>query len=159
MRVHPFPLYKGGNQQERCTTNPTTPPPQPPPTTSLVRRPYPGLPPPTSISLPRGLSNGCVGDRNHHRDTPSCCRISGSLFQSFYFRISAENGVPGVIVVSIRVRVCGGAAHAVRSRCAKIFTTLRSATSSSIATLVRECNPHISVFEGTCPKLLSLQHY
>jgi hypothetical protein len=43
-----------------------------------------------------------------------------------------------------------------RSRCAKFFTTLRSGTSSSIATLVRERNPRVSVFEGTCPKLLTV---
>jgi hypothetical protein len=36
-----------------------------------------------------------------------------------------------------------------RSRCAKFFTTLRSATTSSTAALVRERNPRVSVFEGT----------
>jgi hypothetical protein len=35
-------------------------------------------------------------------------------------------------------------------------TTLRSATSSSSLTLVRERNPHVSVYEGTCLKLLPL---
>jgi hypothetical protein len=44
---------------------------------------------------------------------PSCCRVSGSLSKAVYFRISAGNGVPGVIVVAVRVRVRGGAAHAV----------------------------------------------
>jgi hypothetical protein len=38
-----------------------------------------------------------------------------------------------------------------RSRCSKIFMTLRSATSSSSSTLVRERNPHFSVHEGACP--------
>jgi hypothetical protein len=111
--VHPSPLYKGGSQEERCTTHPTSPPPWPPPTTSLVRRPLFWPPPSTSLSLPRGLPKGCVGDGNHHRDTPLCCGVSGSLFQSLYFRILAGNGVPGVIVVALRVRVRGGAARAV----------------------------------------------
>jgi hypothetical protein len=43
-----------------------------------------------------------------------------------------------------------------QSHCAKIFTTLRSATSSLTTTLVRECNPCVSVFEGMCMKLLPL---
>jgi hypothetical protein len=42
------------------------------------------------------------------------------------------------------------------SRCAKVFTTLRSATTSSTTTLVQEHNPRVSVFEGTCPKLLTV---
>jgi hypothetical protein len=45
------------------------------------------------------------------------------------------------------------------SHCSKIFTTLRSATSSSSSKLVRERNPRVLVYEGTCPKLLPLQHY
>jgi hypothetical protein len=43
----------------------------------------------------------------------SYCRVSGSLFQSLYFRISAGNRVPGVIMVTACVRVRGGAARAV----------------------------------------------
>jgi hypothetical protein len=66
-----------------------------------------------SLSLPCGLPKGCIGDGNHHRDTPPCCRVSGSLFQSLYFRISAGDGVLGVIVVAVRVRVRGGAVRAV----------------------------------------------
>jgi hypothetical protein len=46
-----------------------------------------------------------------------------------------------------------------RSCCSKIFTTLRSATSSSTATLVRLRNPRVSIYEGTPTKLLPLQHY
>jgi hypothetical protein len=38
-----------------------------------------------------------------------------------------------------------------RSRWSKIFTTLRSATSSLSSMLVRERNPRISIYEGTCP--------
>jgi hypothetical protein len=38
-----------------------------------------------------------------------------------------------------------------RSRCSKIFTNLRSATSSSSSTLVRERNPRVLVYKGTCP--------
>jgi hypothetical protein len=43
-----------------------------------------------------------------------------------------------------------------QSHCAKFFTALRSATSSSTATLVWERNLRISVFEGACPKLLTI---
>jgi hypothetical protein len=35
------------------------------------------------------------------------------MSEAVYFRISAENGVPGVIVVYVHVRVRGGAACAV----------------------------------------------
>jgi hypothetical protein len=78
----------------------------------LVRQPSPGRRP-LPLSLPRGLPKGCVGDGNHHYDTPSCCGVSGSLSKAVYFRISAGNGVPGVIVVAVRVRVRGGAARVV----------------------------------------------
>jgi hypothetical protein len=57
----------------------------------LPGAPAPSGPSPLPLSLPRGLLKGCVGDGNHHRDTSSCCRVSGSLFQSLYFRISAGN--------------------------------------------------------------------
>jgi hypothetical protein len=46
-----------------------------------------------------------------------------------------------------------------QSHCAKIFMTLRSAKSSLIAMVVWEHNPCVLVYEGTCPKLLTLQHY
>jgi hypothetical protein len=42
------------------------------------------------------------------------------------------------------------------SHCAKFFATLRSATTSSTTTLVWERNPRVSVYEGTCPKLLTV---
>jgi hypothetical protein len=42
------------------------------------------------------------------------------------------------------------------SRCAKFFTTLTSATTSLTATLVRERNLRVSVYEGTCLKLLAI---
>jgi hypothetical protein len=44
---------------------------------------------------------------------PSCCGVSGSLSKAVYFRISAGNGVLGVIVVAVHMRVRGGAARAV----------------------------------------------
>jgi hypothetical protein len=44
----------------------------------------------------------------------SCCGVSESLSKAIYFRILAGNGVLGVIVVAVRVRVHGGAARAVR---------------------------------------------
>jgi hypothetical protein len=69
----------------------------------LPGAPAPSGPPPLPLSLTRGLLKSCVGDGNHHRDTPSCCGVSGSLFQSIYYRISAGNGVPGVIVVAVHV--------------------------------------------------------
>jgi hypothetical protein len=71
-----------------------------------------GLPPLSSLSR-EASRRACVGDNNHHCDTPSCCGVSRSLFQSLYFRISAGNKVPGVIVVAVRVWVRGGAARAV----------------------------------------------
>jgi hypothetical protein len=110
--VHPSLPWGGALEKEIHNTS-TSPPPQPPPTTSLVRQPHPGcrlLP----LSLPCGLPKGCVGEGNHHRRTPSCCGVSGSLSKVVCFRISAGNRVPGVIVVTVRVRVRGGAARATR---------------------------------------------
>jgi hypothetical protein len=78
----------------------------------LVCRPHPRRRP-LPLSLPRGLPKGCVGEGNDHRCTPSCCGVSGSLSKVVYFRISARNGVSGVIVVAVRVRVRGGVARAV----------------------------------------------
>jgi hypothetical protein len=43
----------------------------------------------------------------------SCCRVSRSLFKAIYFRISDGNGVSGVIVVAVHMRVRGGAARVV----------------------------------------------
>jgi hypothetical protein len=73
---------------------------------SLGRRPLP-------LSPSRGHPKGYVGDENYHCDTSSCCGVSGSVSKAVYFHILAGNGVLGVIMVAIRVRVCGGAAHAV----------------------------------------------
>jgi hypothetical protein len=72
----------------------------------LVCRPSPG-PPPTSLSLawpPEGL--------RRRRESPTRHAVVLRL-QSLYFHILARNGVPGVIVVAVRVRVHGGAARAV----------------------------------------------
>jgi hypothetical protein len=77
----PPPLYKEGGLGEESTTQlhepllPWTPPSTStwPPTTS------------TSLSLPRGLPKGCVGGISHHRCTPSCCGVSGSLSNAIYF--------------------------------------------------------------------------
>jgi hypothetical protein len=112
--VHPTPLYKGGGGPRRRD-------PQHIPRALL----HGLLPPPPwcigpcfghrhlPLSLPRGLPKGCAGDGNHHRKMLSCCGVSGSLFQSLYFHISAGNRVLGVIVVVVRVRVREGAARAV----------------------------------------------
>jgi hypothetical protein len=111
--VHPSPLYKGPPWRKSQYTNSTSP------SSTASSYHLPIAPAPAlaaalaSLSLPRGSQKGCVGDENHHRDTPSCCRVSRSLFEILYFRISAGNGVPGVIMVAVRVRVCGGAACAV----------------------------------------------
>jgi hypothetical protein len=112
VRCTPSPLYKGGPWRRRCTTHPRAlllgrllPPPGAPATplaTSLL-----------PLSLPRGLLKGYVGEGNHHRCTPSCCGVSRSLSKAVYFRISARNGVPRVIMVAVRVRVQRGAARAV----------------------------------------------
>jgi hypothetical protein len=56
----------------------------------LPSAPAPSSPSPLPFSLLCGLPKGCVGDRNHHRDTSLCCGVSGSLFQSLYFCISAR---------------------------------------------------------------------
>jgi hypothetical protein len=158
VRVHPSPLYKGGALGRGGHNNSTNPssdshlPPTPGAPASLGRR----LPP---LSLPCGLSKGCVGDKNHHRDTPSCCGVSG-------FRpkpsTSASRLETGFQELSWSPYVCEYMEVPLvwcRSRCSKIFMTLRLATSSSSSTLVWECNPRVLAFEGTCPKLLPLQHY
>jgi hypothetical protein len=43
-----------------------------------------------------------------------------------------------------------------QSHCAKFFTTLRSAMTSSTTMLVRERNPRVSVFEGKFLKLFTI---
>jgi hypothetical protein len=104
----PSPLYKGPPLEEERTHNFHEPSSTASSYRLLVRRPLP-----LSLSIPRGLWKGCVGDENHHRQTLSCCAVSGSLSKAIYFRSLAGNGVPGVTVVAVRVRVCGGAAHVV----------------------------------------------
>jgi hypothetical protein len=95
--VHPSPLYKRGSQEEEIHNTSHEPSSTASSYHLLVRQPSPG----------------CIGDGNHHRDTPSCCGVFRSLSKAIYFRISAGNGVPRVIVVVVHVRVHGGAAHVV----------------------------------------------
>jgi hypothetical protein len=61
-------------------------------------------------------------------------------------------------MVAVRVRVREGAAHAVPDSLLQDLHDLEAATSSSSSTLVRERNLHVLVYEGTCLKLLPLQH-
>jgi hypothetical protein len=136
----------------------TSPPPRPPPTTSWCTGNTPGHRP-LPLSLSCGLPKGCIGEGNHHRHTPSCCKVSGYLSKAVYFRISAGNGVPGDIWSPYVFEYAEVPLVRCWSRCSKIFTTLRSATSSSSSSLVQERNPRVSVYEGTCPKLLPLQYY
>jgi hypothetical protein len=57
------------------------------------------------------LSSGMLQLRRRRESPPLhavVLQVFGSLSKSVYFRISAGNGVPGVIVVAIRVQVRGG---------------------------------------------------
>jgi hypothetical protein len=112
--VHPSPLYKGEGSHEEEMHNTSHEPLHLASSYHLPGAPASSWPPPSaSLSLPRGLPKGCVGDENHHRCMPSCCGVSGSLSKAVYFRISTGNGVPGVVMVAVRLRVRGGSAGAV----------------------------------------------
>jgi hypothetical protein len=101
----------------------------------------------TPVWPPEGLRRR----RNHQRCMLSCCRVSdpcpkpstSASWLEMGFRESSR--LPYVCeYAEVPLVQC-------RSRCSKIFTTLRSTTSSSLSTLVRERNPRISVYEGTGP--------
>jgi hypothetical protein len=67
-----------------------------------------------SLSLPRGLPKGCVGER----DLTTVARRRATEFldpcpMPSTSAILAGTGIPRVIVISIRVRVRGGAARVV----------------------------------------------
>jgi hypothetical protein len=62
-------------------------------------------------------------------------------------------------VVAVHVRVCGGAARAVPESLLQDLHDLEVGYVVFIDNAVQERNPRILVFEGTCPKLLPLQHY
>jgi hypothetical protein len=134
--VHPFPLCKEGVPGRGEHINPRAPP--------LPSRHPPGAPAssrPALHPLPpsRGLSKVSVGGRSHHRCTPSCCGVSGFLYNATYFRNLGWIGDSGSHHdrhTCVSMRRC-------RSLCFKIFATLRSATSSSWSTLVRERNPRV----------------
>jgi hypothetical protein len=63
------------------------------------------------VSLSRGLPKGCVGARQHHRCTPSWCRVSGSRSKPCTSAISAGSEILGFIMITVRVWVRGGAAR------------------------------------------------
>jgi hypothetical protein len=131
-RCNPSQLYKGPpgrdeNTQKWATCSPLL---------SLVCPLQPSL-----LSLSCGLSKGCVGARLHHRCMSSCCRVSGISLKPSTSAISAGSGV---IVITVRVWICGGAASCATGVVApSSSTTLRLATSASSSTLVRERNPHV----------------
>jgi hypothetical protein len=100
-KVHPSPLYKGGPGEMGHTTE----------LTMCLMSSLPGASPlSTSLSLSRGLLKGCVGARRHHRSTPSCCGVFGSCLKPSTSAISAGSGILEVIVITVRMWVCGGAA-------------------------------------------------
>jgi hypothetical protein len=136
--LHPY--IKRGPQERRAQHNSHEPLiPWPPPSTST-------WPPDTStsLSLPHGLSKGCVGERSHHLYTPSCCRVFRSLSNTIYFRNLGWIGDYGshhdhrTCVSTWRCRLCNTRVVAPRSP-----LTLRSAMSTSSSMLVRERSPRI----------------
>jgi hypothetical protein len=63
----------------------------------------------TSLSLLCGLPKGCVGLRSHHSYTPSCYRVSKFHPTTSTLAILVGSEIPGVIVITVRVQVRGGA--------------------------------------------------
>jgi hypothetical protein len=133
-KVHPHRLYKGVPQERRTTQVTRAPPPLAAHLHILVCRPplATALHP---LPLLHGLPKGCAGGRSHHRCTPSCCRVSDPYPTPSTSAILVGTGILGVIVITVRVRVRGGAVRVVLELLL-IFTTLRSAMSSSSSTLV-----------------------
>jgi hypothetical protein len=102
----PPPYINGAPREERNTQFHEPSSTWPPSSTSLAAS-HLHLP----SSIPRGLPKGWVGGRSHHRCTPSCCGVSGSHPKPSTSAILVGSGIPGVIVITVRVRVRGGAAH------------------------------------------------
>jgi hypothetical protein len=140
----PSPLYKGGAQGgEEHTTRATSSPF--PSWCALLHLSH--------LSLSRGLLKGYTRARQHHSCTLSCCGVSGSHLKSSTSTILARSGMSGVVLITIRVQVRGGASTCgTRVVAPSSLTTLRSATSASSTTLVRARKFPRSVSKGMLPK-------
>jgi hypothetical protein len=109
-RVHPSPYIKRGLQERReqhISTSPSSPGRRPPPTPGC--RP----PPPTSLS-PAWPLEGLR--RRRDLTTAACClamEFSDPCPMPSTSAILAGSGIPGVIVIVVRVRVRGGVARVV----------------------------------------------
>jgi hypothetical protein len=147
-----------GPREKRSQHQSTSPPPRPPPNISLVRRPPLVCSP--CLCLSRVASRRAVLETGI--TTATRRRVAKFLDPCSKASTSASRLETGFRESSWSPYVCEYAEVPLvqcRSLCAKFFTTLRSATSSSTTTLVWERNLHVSVYEGMFPKLLSLQHY
>jgi hypothetical protein len=90
------------------------------------------------ISLSRGLLKGCVGARQHHRCMPSCCGFPNSIQSHLLPQSRLDRRFLGhhdhrTCVSTRRCWTCGVGVVA-----PSFSTTLRSATSASSTSLVRE---------------------
>jgi hypothetical protein len=150
VRCSPSSLYKGtprgrSNHNFPMTRKATSSPP-----TSLVHRPPPWPLPFTSLSLSLSLSlshvvsQSAVQDRDH---TTVARRRAAEFSDSIQHRLIPQSWLDRRFQRSSwSPYVCKFVELLLvwhRSRCSKIFTTLRSATSSSSSMLVRERNPHV----------------
>jgi hypothetical protein len=136
-KVHPHRLYKGVPQERRTTQVTRAPPPLAAHLHILVCRPplAAALHP---LPLPHGLPKGCAGGRSHHRCTPSCCGVSGSVSNAIYF---CNLGWNGNFRSHCDRRTCASTRRC-RS-CGVGVVAPRLAISSLSSTLVRERNPRV----------------
>jgi hypothetical protein len=129
----PTLLYKGGPRR-RCIHKTSTSLGALPPTWCAAHLHL------SFISLSRDLPKGCVGARLHHRFMSLCCGVSESCPKPStsanfdWIRDSGGHRYHHTCVSTWRCCTCGAGVVAPSSS-----TTLRSATSTSSASLVWEC--------------------
>jgi hypothetical protein len=76
---------------------------------------------------------------------PSCCEFSGSSPNRSTFTISAGSESRRTSLITVRVRVRGGAAHVAPESLSRVLDDLEVAMSATLSTLVRERNPAIGL--------------
>jgi hypothetical protein len=135
---------KEGPKEERSTQH------EPPALRSLLDAP----PSSTSLTSPSHVPpEGMHRSKTTLRCTPSSCRVFGSGPKPSISEILDELGIPRFVLITIRVRVRGGAATCGIGVVAPSSSmTLRSATSSSSTTHMRERKLPCSVYNGMSPK-------
>jgi hypothetical protein len=135
-KVPPLHYIKEGTREREDTSN-----------WPCASSPLPGAPPPpplSLISLSRGLRKGCAGVET----TPPLHVIVLQSFQIpseaiYFYNLNWIGDFGGRLdhPTCVSMRRCCHLWH--QSHWTKFVTTLRSSTSATSSTLVRECNPRI----------------